>query len=181
MRKYLLYLVLPFCWACSNFIDVEPENSVTYTNFFKSKKDAEALLTELQVHMTTVFLSQWTEAAGDMAEVNEHFLPTDLTSWGMVFDWAPFFRLIYQADLILDNAHRFESLTKEELEHIAYALKAVAHPNRLAIICLLSRNEELNVSEICEQMACSQALISHHLTDMYASRRFTGKLRSEEK
>ncbi len=130
MRKYLLYLVLPFCWACSNFIDVEPENSVTYTNFFKSKKDAEALLTELQVHMTTVFLSQWTEAAGDMAEVNEHFLPTDLTSWGMVFDWAPFFRLIYQADLILDNAHRFESLTKEELEPYvlqAYFAKGVAY------------------------------------------------------
>ena len=61
-----------------------------------------------------------------------------------------------------------QCFTKEELEHIAYALKAVAHPNRLAIICLLSRNEELNVSEICEQMACSQALISHHLTDMYA-------------
>ena len=59
-----------------------------------------------------------------------------------------------------------QCFTKEELEHIAYALKAVAHPNRLAIICLLSRNEELNVSEICEQMACSQALISHHLTGM---------------
>ena len=39
-----------------------------------------------------------------------------------------------------------QCFTKEELEHIAYALKAVAHPNRLAIICLLSRNEELNVS-----------------------------------
>lgn len=58
--------------------------------------------------------------------------------------------------------------TKEELEQIAYGLKAVAHPNRLAIVCLLSRNEELSVSDICEQTGCSQALISHHLTDMYA-------------
>lgn len=58
--------------------------------------------------------------------------------------------------------------TREELEKIAYGLKAISHPNRLAIICLLSRNEELNVSEICEQMECSQALVSHHLTDMYA-------------
>lgn len=58
--------------------------------------------------------------------------------------------------------------TKEELERMAYMLKAVAHPNRLMIICLLSRNEELNVSDICEQTGCSQALISHHLTDMYA-------------
>ena len=58
--------------------------------------------------------------------------------------------------------------TKEELERIAYGLKAVAHPNRLGIICLLSRNEELSESDICEQTGCSQALISHHLTDMYA-------------
>lgn len=61
-----------------------------------------------------------------------------------------------------------ECFTREELERIAYMLKAVAHPNRLRIICLLSRNEELNVSEICEATDCSQALISHHLTDMLA-------------
>ena len=41
-----------------------------------------------------------------------------------------------------------ECFTGEELEQIAYMLKAVAHPNRLRIICLLSRKEELNVSEI---------------------------------
>lgn len=61
-----------------------------------------------------------------------------------------------------------ECFTGEELEKMAYVLKAVAHPNRLRIICLLSRKEELNVSEICEETACSQALISHHLTDMLA-------------
>ena len=61
-----------------------------------------------------------------------------------------------------------ECFTREELERIAYSLKAVAHPNRLAVICLLSRNDELSVSEICEQTGCSQALISHHLTDMLA-------------
>lgn len=58
--------------------------------------------------------------------------------------------------------------TKEELEHMAYMLKAVAHTNRLMIICLLSRHPEMKVSDICEQIGCSQALISHHLTDMYA-------------
>ena len=61
-----------------------------------------------------------------------------------------------------------QCFTKEDLEKMAYMLKGVAHPNRLMIICLLSRNDELNVSDICEQTECSQALISHHLTDMYA-------------
>ena len=53
-----------------------------------------------------------------------------------------------------------ECFTQEELEKLAYVLKAVAHPNRLKIICLLS--------DICDRMGCSQALISHHLTDMQA-------------
>ncbi|MDY4043615.1 MAG: metalloregulator ArsR/SmtB family transcription factor [Marinifilaceae bacterium] len=61
-----------------------------------------------------------------------------------------------------------ECLTKEDLERLAYTLKAVAHPNRLRIICLLSHNGEMNVSDICERMECSQALISHHLNDMLA-------------
>ncbi len=58
--------------------------------------------------------------------------------------------------------------TQEELEKLAYVLKAVAHPNRLKIICLLSKNGEMSVSDICDRMGCSQALISHHLTDMQA-------------
>lgn len=61
-----------------------------------------------------------------------------------------------------------ECFTREELEKLAYVLKAVAHPNRLKIICLLSKNGEMSVSDICDRMGCSQALISHHLTDMQA-------------
>jgi transcriptional regulator, arsR family len=61
-----------------------------------------------------------------------------------------------------------ECFTWEDLEKLAYVLKAVAHPNRLKIICLLSKNGEMSVSDICDRMGCSQALISHHLTDMQA-------------
>lgn len=61
-----------------------------------------------------------------------------------------------------------ECFKQEELEKLAYVLKAVAHPNRLRIICLLSKNGEMSVSDICDRMGCSQALISHHLTDMQA-------------
>ena len=59
-----------------------------------------------------------------------------------------------------------DCFSKEDLEKLAYVLKAVAHPNRLKIICLLSKNGEMSVSDICDRMGCSQALISHHLTDM---------------
>ena len=39
-----------------------------------------------------------------------------------------------------------ECFTWEELEKLAYVLKAVAHPNRLKIICLLSKNGEIYVT-----------------------------------
>ena len=55
---------------------------------------------------------------------------------------------------------------KEELERMAYILKAIAHPNRLTILALLNQYKELNVSALCDKMECAQALVSHHLTDM---------------
>ena len=45
-----------------------------------------------------------------------------------------------------------ECFTQEELEKLAYVLKAVAHPNRLKIICLLSKNGEMSVSDICDRV-----------------------------
>ena len=54
------------------------------------------------------------------------------------------------------------------MEQAAYTLKAIAHATRLNIINLLSKDEELNVSEIGERLQCEQSLLSHHLTDMRA-------------
>ncbi len=52
------------------------------------------------------------------------------------------------------------------LEKAAYILKAVAHPMRLAVIELLSVNEKMGVTEICEALKCEQSLMSHHLINM---------------
>ena len=54
------------------------------------------------------------------------------------------------------------------MEKAAYTLKAIAHGTRLCIIHLLSKDEELNVSQIGERLQCEQSLLSHHLTDMRA-------------
>lgn len=59
-------------------------------------------------------------------------------------------------------------LCKEELEYVAYILKALSNANRLMILSVLSKNCEMNVSEICSKLSCTQPLISHHLTDMQA-------------
>lgn len=37
--------------SCTDLIDVQPENATTYTNYFQTRQDAEALLTELLLRL----------------------------------------------------------------------------------------------------------------------------------
>ncbi|MEI7675844.1 MAG: metalloregulator ArsR/SmtB family transcription factor [Bacteroidales bacterium] len=61
-----------------------------------------------------------------------------------------------------------DCISKEELEYVAYILKALSNVNRLMILTILAKNSEMNVSDICAELKCTQPLISHHLTDMQA-------------
>lgn len=56
----------------------------------------------------------------------------------------------------------------EKMNDAAYTLKAISNGTRLCIISLLSKNNEMNVSQIGEELQCEQSLLSHHLTDMRA-------------
>jgi len=52
----------------------------------------------------------------------------------------------------------------EKLAAMAKVLKAVANHNRLRIVQLLIKHEEMTVNEICEKLEnCEQSLLSHHL------------------
>jgi ArsR family transcriptional regulator, zinc-responsive transcriptional repressor len=55
---------------------------------------------------------------------------------------------------------------QEDLEKAAFVLKSIAHPSRLAIINILSKEEWLAVSEISEVLGMEQSLTSHHLNTM---------------
>lgn len=54
------------------------------------------------------------------------------------------------------------------MEEAAYVLRAISHGTRLCVISLLSKHDELNVSQLVEELKCEQSLLSHHLTDMRA-------------
>lgn len=60
----------------------------------------------------------------------------------------------------------FNKAEAEKLERIAYILKTVAHPVRLAIIHLLEVHPRLSVGKICEMIGTEQSLTSHHLQNM---------------
>ena len=57
-------------------------------------------------------------------------------------------------------------LSIEKLEKVAFILKTIAHPLRIGIVDLLTKNDQLSVNEICEKLNAEQSLISHHLTNM---------------
>lgn len=52
---------------------------------------------------------------------------------------------------------------QQELEQKAEALKAIAHPVRIAILHYLIENKKLSVTEIHELLNMEQATTSHHL------------------
>jgi ArsR family transcriptional regulator len=58
------------------------------------------------------------------------------------------------------------TFTEKKLEAVAFILKTIAHPTRIAIINLLTTNAELSVSDICNRLNTDQSLTSHHLSNM---------------
>ena len=49
MRRLIYGIMMLLLFArCADFIDVVPENSTTFTSFFQTEKDAEALLNSLK-------------------------------------------------------------------------------------------------------------------------------------
>jgi DNA-binding transcriptional ArsR family regulator len=57
-------------------------------------------------------------------------------------------------------------IQKQEMEKAAFILKSIAHPSRLAIIDILSKQPWQAVSEISDKLDMEQSLTSHHLNIM---------------
>ena len=53
---------------------------------------------------------------------------------------------------------------QEHIETAARALKAIAHPLRLKILCILGGSGEVSVHDIVDQVGTSQSNISQHLS-----------------
>ncbi|MEK7261003.1 MAG: metalloregulator ArsR/SmtB family transcription factor [Pseudomonadota bacterium] len=53
---------------------------------------------------------------------------------------------------------------EEDIHHASRALKAMAHPLRLKILCILGPSSEISVQDIVEQVGTSQSNISQHLS-----------------
>lgn len=56
---------------------------------------------------------------------------------------------------------------EEDIQQAAQAIKAIAHPLRLKILCVLG-DREISVQDIVEQVGTSQSNISQHLAILRA-------------
>jgi ArsR family transcriptional regulator len=57
-------------------------------------------------------------------------------------------------------------IAPDKLETVAFILKTIGHPTRIAIIELLNNNDEMSVNDICAHLNTDQSLTSHHLSNM---------------
>ena len=120
---YICILSMVLLFGCADVINVEPENDTTFTNYFKTTKDAEALLTSLQLDIRSMMCETGEQNphlfAGEMIDsaVSRYISgPRTLDyTYYVNKSWEKFYRVINSADLILDNLHRFP-LTEEELK-----------------------------------------------------------------
>lgn len=70
---------------------------------------------------------------------------------------------------------------EEDIYHASRALKAMAHPLRLRILCILGAHVEVSVQDIVDQVGTSQSNISQHLSilrdkGILASRKHANKV-----
>ncbi len=55
-------------------------------------------------------------------------------------------------------------VSEADIHHASRALKAMAHPLRLKIMCILGSTDEFSVQDIVEMVGTSQSNISQHLS-----------------
>lgn len=134
MKKLLYLLVLSAFCGCSDMLDVEPENSVTYTNLFKTEKDFQSAVYQMHSFMKSfisidVHVIMGMKADKTIASYNNirNFTAANMKAYS---SWKDHYDMIYVANTILDNAHRAEDIPKDRLDFLlgqAYYAKSIGY------------------------------------------------------
>lgn len=64
----------------------------------------------------------------------------------------------------ITDSHQALITDEEDIHIAARSMKAMAHPLRLKILCIVGRGTEVCVQEIVDQVGTSQSNISQHLS-----------------
>ena len=127
MRKIFIYLLLLPLFSCDDFLTVESENDVTYVNYFKTESDVEAVI----INMMANEIRGWgTKILANISLQDIAALPCDdfynekernlessvFMNPNRMDSWGGLYSIIGNADMLIDNAYRFEGITQERKE-----------------------------------------------------------------
>lgn len=121
--KLLVLFVLCVNISCSSMLDIEPENSVTFTNFYKNEQDIATLTRGMHAMLVWALRSFETlEYAGVKADDSPSgYIPSPHVfmryhSWNDVgTSWKNYYDVIYQCNLLFDNV-KTPVCSKERLD-----------------------------------------------------------------
>ncbi|MFR1242305.1 MAG: RagB/SusD family nutrient uptake outer membrane protein, partial [Butyricimonas faecihominis] len=127
MRKIIYILLFPLLWGCDSILDVEPENAITFTNFFKTEEDFNAMVFQMEgffrykqfeneVMAYRGFLADQVNSSyyEDQRMLNQTSLLNSFSN-----SWKNHYDLIYVANVILDNLYRAEGVPQDKLDFYA--------------------------------------------------------------
>lgn len=127
MKKIIVYLIFSTIWfsSCTDMIEIEPENSVTFFNFFKTEKDIEVTVYSMQdmlrhdymcVKNYPALLGSKTDKAEDYYGKMRSWDPTVYTAGSNTSNWGNYYDVIGWAHMVIDNIDRVENLPKERYD-----------------------------------------------------------------
>lgn len=124
MKKILYILLISLCSSC-HLLDVEPENAVTYTNYFQSELELESVTNQMhsfiRMYLQDIdhFAHEYAGAFADEIEPSvenyQNFNPSAYPISGPWCDWRNLYDIIYVSNVILDNLHRTVNVVPERI------------------------------------------------------------------
>lgn len=121
MKKILiLFLFIPL-FSCNDWLTVEPEDSVTFVNYFKSESELEALYNTVQSRMKYVCFGKQpyfysSIDADDVKSDVDGYRKLDVLKYTGVSNtqsWASFYNVVYLTNVMIENQYRFENVSEE--------------------------------------------------------------------
>jgi len=124
MKKILMLLLFVPLFSCNDWLTVEPEDSVTFVNYFKNEEEIKALYNAIASGMKGVCVGKqpyyYNSLDADNIEWDYEgfwtldpatYLPEESTVLNV--SWGGFYDVIYMANVIIENEYRFENVSKE--------------------------------------------------------------------
>lgn len=127
MKKILILLLFMPLFSCNDWLTVEPEDSITFVNYFKSESEVESLYNNILSNMRWICMGNqpycYLSVDADILEYSyegyrtlDPMIYLDDESMTLDIDWNVFYNVIYCANLIIENQYRFENISKERAD-----------------------------------------------------------------